>query len=82
MDPWILANFIIFSYSVYVNLKRAKKTNPRRALRIAAAVASLYVVFIYFLVLIGGLQEFEVRFYMRWFQFPIAVIFIAEAING
>lgn len=82
MDAWMILNVAVFSLSLWVNLRRTKRGNPRVWLRVTAAFMSLYIASIYLLGAMGIIADIEIRLWMRWFQAAIGVYFIAEAING
>jgi uncharacterized integral membrane protein len=82
MDLWIPLNVIVFAIAAWQNARRIRAGNARNGIRWVALSFSLYIATIYFLVIIGFIPDTDVRLYMRWFQIPIGMYLILEAMNG
>jgi hypothetical protein len=82
MDLWIPLNLLIFVIAAWQNARRIRKGNKRNGLRWVGLMLSCYIACIYFLTILGVIPDGDVRLYMRWFQIPIAIYLITEALNG
>lgn len=81
MEFLVIPNVLLYLWAFIESVKRTKRTNVRRWLRIPAAAISLYICIVYSLVLFDVIQSFDVPALMRWFQLVIAGYIIAEAKN-
>jgi hypothetical protein len=82
MDLWIPLNLLVFVIAAWQNARRIKRGNVRNGLRWSALLLCSYIAVIYLLTIIGVIPEYEIRLYMRWFQIPIGIYLITEALNG
>jgi hypothetical protein len=82
MDLFVPLNLLVFAVAAWQNLRRIRRGNPHNGLRWVALCISLYIGGIYFLTILGAIPEGEIRLYMRWFQIPIGMYLILEALYG
>lgn len=83
MDGWILFNFTCAAIALIANsIRFFKRDNPRRWLRLPAALIALYIAGVYLASMLGIVPESEIRFFMRWFQGAITIYLTVEALNG
>ena len=75
-------NSVFCLVAIYVNVKRARRSNPRFMLRVAAIVILIYIFCVFFFAAIGMLSQAAVALWMRWFISVVAVYFLVEAQNG
>jgi hypothetical protein len=73
---------IAFTIGAWVNFRRARRTNYRAGLRWAAFAICLYGAVVYLFGIVGIIPDVEIRLWMRWFQFPVAIYMIVEGLNG
>jgi uncharacterized integral membrane protein len=82
IDLWIPLNMLVFAVAAWQNIRRIRKGNTHNGLRWVALVIASYIAVIYLLVIVGVIGDADVRLYMRWFQLPMGMYLILEAING
>lgn len=82
MDPWLPIIMILFVIAAWQNLRRMHRGNKRNGLRLAGLVVSLYIALIYLMAVIGAIPDVDIRLYMRWFQIPLGIYLVIEALNG
>lgn len=82
IDPLILLNAVLFGWALFESVRRVKRTNTRRWLRVPAAFLAGYIFIVYLSAIVGIIPDAEIRFYMRWLQLVIAGYIVAEAKHG